>query len=73
MENEVKVGMNRTGLQMAAEAKDELVSYAQQQAANGPEPDGAFDAVHIAYIEEAERLGSVPVPATVKGMAATVA
>ena len=71
MENEIKVGMNRTGLDMAPLAKDEMVRYAEDQADLAPEGDGAFEAVHIAYIEEAERLGSVPVPATVKGMAKT--
>ena len=71
MENEIKVGMNRTGLDMAPLAKDEMIQYAEGQAALAPESDGAFQAVHMAYIEEAERVGSVPVPATVKGMAKT--
>jgi ferritin-like protein len=69
MENEIKVGINRTGLDMAPLARDEMVQYAEGQAGLAPETDGAFAAVHIAYIEEAERLGSVPVPATVKGVA----
>ena len=71
MENEIKVGMNRTGLDMAPLAKDEMIQYAEGQAALAPESDGAFEAVHMAYIEEAERVGSVPVPATMKGMAKT--
>jgi bacterioferritin (cytochrome b1) len=71
MENEVKVGMNRTGLDMAPLSKGDMISYAQEEIARVPDDDGAFEAVHIAYTEEAERVGSVPIPATIKGMAAT--
>jgi ferritin-like protein len=71
MENEVKVGMNRTGLDMAPLARSDMISYAQEEMRRVPEDDGAFEAVHIAYTEEAERVGSVPIPATFKGMAAT--
>jgi ferritin-like protein len=72
MENEVKVGMNRTGMDMAPASRGKMMDYAQAQAAAAPEYDGAFEAVHIAYAEEAERVGSVPVPGTMKGMASTV-
>ena len=71
MENEIAVGMNRTGLDMAPLSKGDMIDYAQAEAGRAPESDGAFEAVHMAYIEEAERVGSVPIPATVKGMAAT--
>lgn len=71
MENEVAVGMNRTGLDMAPFSRDELIDYAEDQAAKAPEHDGAFEAVHMEYMEAAERVGSVPVPATMKGMAST--
>ncbi len=73
MENQVATGMNRTGLDMAPLSKGDMVKYAQAEAGRTPESDGSFEAVHMAYIEEAERLGSVPVPATVKGMANTAA
>jgi bacterioferritin (cytochrome b1) len=73
MENEVKVGMNRTGLDMAPLSKGDMVSYAQEEVSRVPDDDGAFEAVHIAYTEEAERVGSVPIPGTFKGMAATAA
>jgi ferritin-like protein len=72
MENKIAVGMNRTGLDMAPLAKDDMIEYAQVEAGRAADDgDGAFEAVHIAYIEEAERVGSVPVPATMKGMAGT--
>jgi bacterioferritin (cytochrome b1) len=71
MQNEVAVGMNRTGLDMAPFAKNEMVDYAVAEASHAPEQNGAYEAVHMAYIEEADRVGSVPVPATMKGMATT--
>jgi hypothetical protein len=71
MENEIVVGINRTGLDMAPLSRGDMIYYAQAKAPRAPENDGAFEAMHMAYIEEAERLGSVPVPATMKGMAAT--
>jgi bacterioferritin (cytochrome b1) len=73
MENEIVVGMNRTGLDMAPLSKNDMIEFADSQSANAPESDGAYEAVHMAYIEEAERVGSVPLPATVKGMASTAA
>lgn len=71
MENEIVVGMNRTGLEMAPKAKDDMVEYAQAEAGRTPESNGEFEAVHMAYIEEAERVGSVPLPVTLKGAAGT--
>jgi bacterioferritin (cytochrome b1) len=71
MENSINVGMNRTGMDMAPLSKGDMISYAQAEAARAPESDGAFEAVHMAYAEEAERVGSVPIPATIKGMATT--
>src|SRR3954463_9063779 len=73
MENEVKVGLNRTGMDMAKASGGEMVAYAEELASQAPDNDGAFEAMHIAYTEEAERVGSVPVPATLKGMATTMA
>jgi bacterioferritin (cytochrome b1) len=71
MENEIVVGMNRTGLDMAPLSKSDMVEYAQAESARTPESTGEFEAVHMAYIEEAERVGSVPIPTTLKGVAST--
>jgi bacterioferritin (cytochrome b1) len=73
MENEIVVGVNRTGLDMAPLSKGDMIEYAQAEAGRAPDSDGSFEAVHMTYIEEAERVGSVPIPATVKGMATTAA
>jgi ferritin-like metal-binding protein YciE len=71
MGNTINVGMNRTGLDMAPLSKGDMVDYAQAEAGRAPESDGSFEAVHMAYTEEAERVGSVPIPATFKGIATT--
>jgi rubrerythrin len=71
MENEIVVGMNRTGLDMAPLSRSDMVEYAQAEIGRTPESSGEFEAVHMAYIEDAERVGSVPIPATLKGMATT--
>lgn len=73
MENPIDVGMNRTGLDLSPLSKRRMISYAVTEAGRAPESEGAFEAVHIAYTEEAERLGSVPLPATLRGMASTAA
>lgn len=72
MENETKVGMNRTGMQMAPKQGPMQVEYAE---ANPPHPETGSEreiaALRALYIKEAARVGSVPVPATGKGMAKT--
>lgn len=73
MEDKTKVGMNRTGMQMAPYQGTEQVDYALQQpphpAEGGIEGIGMLRAL---YVKEALRVGSVPVPATAKGLAETV-
>jgi rubrerythrin len=71
MENATAIGMNRTGLDMAPLAKRTMIEYAETEGARAPESDGSFEAVHLAYAEEAGGVGSVPLPATVKGAAKT--
>jgi ferritin-like protein len=70
MENEIVAGMNRTGMDMAPSREADMAGYAQAEAGRAPDSDGAFEAVHMAYIEETERVGSVPLAAPAKGKAA---
>lgn len=72
MENETKVGMNRTGMQMAPIAGPEQARFAMSQPPD-PETGGpeAASAVRGAYVQESARIGSVPMPATGKGLAKT--
>lgn len=63
MENQTKVGMNRTGMQKAPKQGAAQVEYAQSQPPHpdqGSEQDIAL--LRASYVEEADRVGSVPVP-----------
>lgn len=71
MENTVSIGMNRTGLQMSPLSKNTMANFAQECESQAPPDEGGLMSLHRAYIEEADRNGSVPVPATLKGMAST--
>lgn len=72
MENQTKVGMNRTGMQMSPKDGARQVEYAQERAPH-PEQGSEQDIVlaRADYIKEALRVGSVPVPATGKGLVET--
>lgn len=69
MGSTIHAGINRTGLETTPLAKAQMIRYAQAEAGRASEAEGAFEAVHMACIEEAERIGSVPVPASAKGTA----
>lgn len=67
MDNKTTMGMNRTGMQMAPLNGASMVDYAADKAMDAPPEYGDFETMHRAYIEEADSVGSVPVPGTVKG------
>lgn len=72
MENEAKVGMNRTGMQMAPMQGPDQVDYARNRP---PHPaEGSEEAIATLrgdYVKEAPRVGSVPIPASIRGLAET--
>ena len=72
MEKQTKVGMNRTGMQMAPVQGPSQVEYAME---NPPHPEtGSEQAIaelRGSYVAEALPIGSVPLPATGKGIAET--
>lgn len=73
MENETKVGLNQTGMQMSPIQGGKQVEYAQQMPPHperGSEEDIAL--LRGTYVVEALRVGSVPLPATGKGVVETV-
>ena len=71
MDNTIEVGLNRTGLDMAPKSRDTLVDFARQEAGRAsPEVEGWRD-LHKAYGLEADRVGTVPMPARLKGIAST--
>ena len=67
MENPTKLGINRTGIQMSPLLTEEMVKHAGKTV---PPPGDAQALARLRgdYIAEADALGSVPVPATVKGV-----
>lgn len=72
MENTVATGMNRTGLDMAPRSKKDMVAFAEAEAGKAPQETGALEELRRAYALEADRVGSVPLPASMKGVAKTV-
>jgi|GraSoiStandDraft_4_1057263.scaffolds.fasta_scaffold260686_2 ferritin-like metal-binding protein YciE len=71
MENQVSSGMNKTGAQMAPLGTPDIERFARERADGEGETNGSYEQVHQTYMQEADRIGSVPVPATMKGMATT--
>lgn len=68
MERETKMGMNKTGVQMSPVDLDRMlndISESATAASNG----AGIAAVRTSYITEAEPVGTVPVPGTLKGTA----
>lgn len=63
-----KLGMNRTGMQMAPLHGSSMVDYATDMGRETPRDQGEFEQVHRTYVEEADTVGSVPVPGTFSGM-----
>jgi hypothetical protein len=72
MENQVQAGMNRTGAQMAPLKSEDAEQFAHSRLGEGSRDGAQYAAMHMEYIQEADRVGSVPPPATVKGMANAV-
>jgi rubrerythrin len=71
MENEVSTGLNRTGLDMAPKSRDDMIAFAREGALRAPQAGEAqgLHEVRRQYALEADRVGSVPVPGTARGMA----
>lgn len=78
MEDTTELGFNRTGVQSSPLSVHGMQAYADEQTPQAPPapngmPDGkAIAAVRSAYVAEAERVGSVPMPGTVTGAFNTV-
>jgi rubrerythrin len=71
MEQTTHMGMNRTGMQMSPRDSSAMQNPDPDIAAEMVSDSDALEAMRSRYIEEAEALGSVPAPASVKGMVNT--
>lgn len=72
MENTVETGLNRTGLDMAPRSKDDMVHFARSAGTQDAGGAQALEEVRRAYALEADRLGSVPLPMRLRGLATAV-
>jgi ferritin-like protein len=68
MQKEVKMGMNRTGMDMSPVDSGELLQGSQRSTPTSEGDESALAAIRAEYVREADPLGSVPPPGTVKGM-----
>jgi ferritin-like protein len=68
MENSTQLGLNRTGIQTAPLAAPRMIEAAQKAPTTEVEIGVDMAEIRQRYIEEADRVGSVPLPATVKGV-----
>lgn len=67
MQDKISIGLNRTGLKASPLIADELLELMDMQE-SVPAPAIDADALRHAYRDEAEPVGSVPPPATIKGV-----
>lgn len=72
MEKGPQMGMNKTGVQMSPMDIDRMVSDIEASS-TGATNGAGIAAVRTGYITEAEPVGSVPMPGTIKGAATTAA
>lgn len=64
-------GMNRTGIQMSPQDAKELLDAVDSTPPNPPGDESRMNQLRGAYVTQAEPVGSVPPPGTMKGMAKT--
>ena len=71
MAKETTLGMNRTGMDMSPKKSKELLQGSERSMPTSEGDEGALAAIRAEYIKEADPLGSVPPPGTLKGMMKT--
>jgi len=67
MDNTITLGRNLTGTQISPLNATVMQDYAQAHAADAPADEGQLEQMHRDYMAQAEAVGSVPVPGTLKG------
>ena len=71
MEKQTVLGMNRTGIDMSPIDIKEMLAFTNVTPPSSQGDEMSMAAVRREYIAEAEELGSIPPPATLKGVAST--
>lgn len=67
MGNSLPMGMNRTGIDSSPLDSKEMIRDAELYSPKAAADGHMMDSIERRYIEESEHLGSVPIPATVRG------
>ena len=70
-QNTTELGLNRTGMQMSPVDMQKMMEVTELTTPSSEGDETAIAEVRTAYIDGADPLGTVPVPATVKGAAKT--
>lgn len=73
MENQVSIGLNRTGSQNAPERSANAEDFATERLGEGHRNGDRFEEIHREYIQEADSVGSVPLPGKRKGAGSAAA
>lgn len=73
MRNTTPIGPNRTGIDLSPVHKRELIDAAEHTPPSAAGDDTEIAQVRAAYAEQAEPLGSMPPPTTIKQAAGTIA
>jgi hypothetical protein len=69
MENRTELGMNRTGMQVSPMDQKKMREVTELTVPSSEGDENALNALRAEYIAEADPLGTVPPPGTMKGMA----
>jgi rubrerythrin len=72
MSNNVPLGTNHTGIQTSPIDSTRLIDFANHTPPDIPGDEHTLAEARKAYIEEAELIGSVPPPGTIKGVLGTL-
>jgi hypothetical protein len=69
MKSPQSMGMNRTGMDMAPQGVEEMLQAVREFPPTSEGTEQNLSDLRKPYLEEADPIGSVPVPGTVKGVA----
>ena len=72
IKNTIEIGKNRTGIDLSPVDKKLLIEGAEASIPSMEGDESAIDETRAEYLEEAESIGSMPPPGTVKGAASAV-
>jgi len=69
MDSPHSMGMNKTGIDMAPQGTEEMVEAVREFPPTSPGTETAWAELRTSYVTEADPIGTVPIPGTVKGAA----